>query len=69
MKLKFSGPSNSFIGTECIKLQQNLRESPGELVKDLLSWHGIMTHKKKNYQKLSYASYVGKKQIKITNIW
>ena len=41
LKLKFSGLSNFIYWNRCIKFQQNLRESPGELLKKVLSWHGM----------------------------
>ena len=41
LKLKFSGLSNFIYWNRCTQFQQNLGESHGELIKNLLSWHGM----------------------------
>ena len=42
LKLKFSGLSNFIYWEKSTKFQLNLRESPGDLIKNLLSWHGMI---------------------------
>ena len=42
LKLKFSGLSNFIYWKKFTKFQLNLRESPGDLIKNLLSWHGMI---------------------------
>ena len=45
LKVKFSGVSNFIYLNRCKKFQQNLRGSTGELLKNLLTWHGMSQDK------------------------
>ena len=45
LKVKFSGVSNFIYLNRCKKFRQNLRGSTGELLKNLLTWHGMSQDK------------------------